>query len=57
MKEGATPLFQAAQNGHADVCTALLDHNASVNKKWRTGATVLFQSTQTGHANICTVLL
>lgn len=29
--DGATPLFQALKNGHANVCTVLLESNAKTD--------------------------
>ena len=46
----------AAQNGHTEVCTLLLGHNAHVNQKWGDGTTSLFMAVQDGHASLCTVL-
>ena len=57
MKNGATPLFQAAQQAHADVCTVLLKHNANVNEKWEDGIIPLFQAAWDGFEYICNVLL
>ena len=55
MKDGATLLFQVAQNGHVHVYIVLLKHNANVNEKWENGATLLFQAVQNGHVHKCTV--
>ena len=32
-KDGATPLFQASQEGDNEVCTVFLKHNTNVNEK------------------------
>ena len=44
MEDGATPLFQASQEGHADLCTTLLERKANVNKKMEDGAISLLQA-------------
>ena len=51
------PLFNTAQNGHADVCTILIKNKGNVNVKIKNGAITLFQRVQNGHVHISTVLL
>ena len=57
---GATPLSMAAQEGHADVATALLGHNADPNKARTNGGagkwTPLFIATLKGHTAIADML-
>ena len=55
--DGTTPLFMAAQNGHADMCTVLLEKNANVNERQGDGTPPLFIAAQNGHAGVCTVLV
>lgn len=38
-KNGATPLFEAAQQGHAEACTLLGKGNGNENEKTENGAT------------------
>ena len=52
-----TSLFKAAQRGHADIYTLLLENEVIVNGKCKSGATPLFQAAEKGHADVCTVLL
>ena len=56
-EDGATALFKATQEGHANVCTVLLEYNGNVNEKTKDGATPLFQASQEGDNEVCTVFL
>eukprot|EP00729_Bicosta_minor_P021803 gene21803-biopygen27367 len=54
---GCSPVWQAAQNGHIDVVTALVAGNADVNQGLtNSGATPLSIATQRGHTAIATLL-
>ena len=51
-------MCMAAQKGHVDVVTALLEHNADPNKAMTDdGATPLAVAAQKGHVDVVTVLL
>ena len=39
-EDSATALYKASQEGHADVCTVLLELNANVNEKSVDGSIV-----------------
>ena len=53
--DGGTSLWQASQNGHADVVTALLSAQADVNAARETdGVTPLLQASSQGHADVVT---
>ena len=51
-ENGPTPY-----EGHADVCTMLLENNANANEKWKISATSLFQVVHKDHDNMSTALL
>ncbi len=53
---GATPLFQASQNGHTEVVQVLVKAGADLNQSFK-GATPLFQASQNGHAKVVQVLV
>ncbi|XP_052120859.1 ankyrin repeat domain-containing protein 29 [Frankliniella occidentalis] len=57
MKDRATPLFMASQNGHGRVVLLLLEHGAAVDARRTDGATPLWISAQMGHERIVRVLL
>ena len=54
---GATPLYVAAQGGHAEVVTLLLKNNANVDAVDNEGRTPLYFATQEGHAEVVRILL
>eukprot|EP00698_Gefionella_okellyi_P010248 TRINITY_DN2648_c0_g1_i1.p1 TRINITY_DN2648_c0_g1~~TRINITY_DN2648_c0_g1_i1.p1 ORF type:complete len:671 (+),score=124.07 TRINITY_DN2648_c0_g1_i1:99-2015(+) len=56
--DGLTPLFQAAVNGHANVCETLLKNGADVNVTCgELQLTPLYAAAQDGHVQCCEVLL
>ena len=55
--DGVSCLYVAAQNGHLDVCRALLRGGADVNIARNTGATPLFIATQQNNLDIVRLLL
>lgn len=57
MKDHASPLFIAAQNGHRNVCVLLINRGAVVDKTRSDGATPLWIAAQMGHDHVCKVLL
>lgn len=57
MKDRATPLFIAAQNGHRSVLLLLLSVGANVDDARHDGATPLWIAAQMGHDHIVKVLL
>ena len=59
MREGDTPLIDAARHGRADDVAALLADGADVNepKTDETGASALYVTCQEGHAGIVRTLL
>ena len=54
---GWSPLHLATQNGHARICTILLESNARVNQQKEDGVSPLYIASQKGHVHICTMLL
>ena len=57
---GNTSCWRAAQNGHADVCTTLLeatDRSTNVDAVDKGGKTVLHYAAMRGLADVCTALL
>ncbi|KAL2645013.1 hypothetical protein R1flu_012600 [Riccia fluitans] len=54
---GATALFQAAENGHAEVCKLLLRGGADVLSSNRTGETPLYIAALRGHSAAVKVML
>jgi ankyrin repeat protein len=57
-KDGVTPLFMAAQNGHRDTVAALLDHGADAKQGTTSdGITPLFIAAQRGHREVVALLL
>ena len=61
MKDGATPLYIACQNGHVDAARLLLERGAEVDRvveKWQwKGATPLYIACQNGHVDVVRLLL
>ena len=49
----ATLRIQAAKEGHADVCTVLLENNANTNKKGAVDAMPLFIAAKECHVDVC----
>lgn len=56
-KDGATPLWIAAQMGHDHICKVLLQNGAYVDAVRCDGATPLFKAAHKGHAAVVTELL
>ena len=54
--DGATPLFQASQNGHVEVVEILVKAGADLNQAWD-GRTPLYQASQNGHAEVVEILV
>ncbi len=54
---GATPLFQASQNGHAEAVEILIQAGADLNQDADDGATPLFMASQYGHAGVVGILV
>ncbi len=54
---GQTPLMFAAQNGHDDIVSYLLDHKANVDLESNEGYTALLLAAQAGRLNIVGMLL
>ena len=50
-EDSATPLFNEAHTGHADVCTVLLEHK----EKWLRDDTSLLKAAQKFLIDICSV--
>ena len=57
MKDGASPLFIPAEEGHHHVCTILLEINALVNQETENVVSPLFIAAQEGDVHVCTLLL
>ena len=57
-KDGATPLFMAAQGGHREIMALLLDHGADAKQARRNdGVSPLYIAAQQGHREIVALLL
>jgi ankyrin repeat protein len=56
-KDGVTPLFMAAMNGHEGVVALLLGAGAGVNLADKDGVTPLFRAAQNGHEGVVALLL
>ncbi|MDF1655227.1 MAG: ankyrin repeat domain-containing protein [Coxiellaceae bacterium] len=56
-RTGATPLYIAAQEGHADVVGQLLAADADVERAFINGSTALFIAAQQGHEEVVALLL
>ncbi len=56
-KDGATPAFLAAQNGHVAALEFLLDHGASHATCMINGWSPLFFAAHQGHADVVRLLL
>ncbi|KAG7228818.1 hypothetical protein INR49_008596 [Caranx melampygus] len=56
-KDGATPLFLAAQEGHVTVIRQLLASGAKVNQAREDGTAPLWMAAQMGHSEVVKVLL
>lgn len=50
-------IFQAAQEGYAEVYIVLLEHNANIKENLKDDWTQLFKTAQRCHAELHTVLL
>lgn len=57
LKDGTTPLFMAAQQGHTVIVKLLLNARANVNAKGYKGATPLIIAATAGHKTIVSMLL
>lgn len=57
MQDKASPLFIAAQNGHEEVCVALLRAGAAVDGARADRATPLWIAAQCGHQHVARLLL
>ena len=55
--DGATPMFAAAQNGHADALQLLLQAKADPDKAKDNGVTPMFAAAHSGHADALQLLL
>jgi ankyrin repeat protein len=56
-EDGCTPLYIAAQNGHAAVVSVLIAAGADVNKARASGGTPLYIAAQRGHAGVVDLLI
>lgn len=54
---GLTPLYLAAQSGHAEIVSSLLAEGASVNSVGRFGRTPLHRAVRGGHISVVRALL
>ncbi len=54
---GATPVFCAAENGHASVTEQLIGARCDIDAKTLTGATPLYIAAQDGHASVTKQLI
>ena len=58
LKNGATPLFIACENGHLDIVRVLLESNAiQINQPKKNGATPLFIACENGHLDVVKSLI
>jgi len=55
--DGATPLFMASQEGHADVVKLLLAAGSDISKGISSGVTPLMVASEGGHVDIVQVFL
>jgi ankyrin repeat protein len=55
--DGSTPCHIASLNGHPDVVSMLIEHDADVNSPDDEGSTSLHGASQRGHLNIVRLLL
>jgi ankyrin repeat protein len=55
--DGSTPIFAAAENGHAEAVEALLNFHASANQKSIAGFTPLVVASRAGHASVVETLI
>ena len=56
-KNGCSPLYMAAQNGHSSIVRLILQTTVNVNLQTDDGSTPLFIASQMGHAEIVAILL
>ena len=56
-KNGTTPLFLAAQNGHLNVVQSLIEAGVDVNQANKNGATPLYMAAQEGHTAVVGLLI
>jgi len=54
--DGATPMFMAAENGHAQVLKMLLAAGANKDAASNAGATPVYMAAQNGHAEVIKML-
>lgn len=56
-KDGSTPLYICAQEGHTAIVKYLIKASADVNAKWNSGYTPLYIAAQKGHKEIVALLI
>jgi ankyrin repeat protein len=56
-KDGATPLYVAAEFGHVDVVKRLVQAGADLEAPFQTGATPLYIAAYKGHADVSKTLV
>lgn len=57
VSHGLSPLYIAAQNGHADIVALLIENGAIVDIPLSTGETPLFSACQKGHYEVAELLI
>ena len=56
-ENGYTPLHEAAQGGHIDICKLILDKITVKNPSDENGYTPLHETAQGGHIDVCKLIL
>ena len=54
---GSTALIWAADNGHTEICSLLVENGADVNQKNNNGYTALIWAASNGHKEVCSLLI